>query len=394
MTELNSDNSKNKFFTVLSNNSEDGIKARTGLIKTAHSEFETPVFMPVGTSGTVKAMEQRELYELDSRIILGNTYHLFLRPGMQVMENAKGLHNFMNWNKSILTDSGGFQIFSLSKLKKISDDGVEFSSHLNGDKYFFTPEKVIEIQRIIGSDIMMPLDECLPHPSEKKAVEKSIALTYKWEKRCFDMFKNSKEYYGHEQKLFSINQGSTYPELRKRSIEELNEIDFDGNAIGGLAVGEVNSLMYDTVDYSTDLLSKEKPRYLMGVGTPVDLLECVERGVDMFDCVMPTRNARHGKIFTTTGEVNIKSAKYKNDFNTPDEECKTYTSLNFSLSYLRHLFISNEILGLQLATIHNIGFYLNLMKNIRESIRSGNFKEFKKSFLSKYLNNKSIKQNL
>lgn len=393
MTDLNSDNSKNKFYTVLSNSSEVGIKARTGIIKTAHSEIETPVFMPVGTLGTVKAIEQRELHELDTRIILGNTYHLFLRPGMEVMENAKGLHNFMNWNKSILTDSGGFQIFSLSKLKKITEEGVEFSSHLNGDKFFFTPEKVIDIQRSIGSDIMMPLDECLPHPSEKKIVEKSIALTYRWEKRCFEQYKNSREKYGHDQKLFSINQGSTFADLRKRSIEELNEIDFDGHAIGGLAVGEVNSLMYDIVDHSTDFLPKEKPRYLMGVGTPVDLLECVERGIDMFDCVMPTRNARHGRLFTTTGEVNIKSAKYKNDFNSPDEECKTYTSLNFSLAYLRHLFISNEILGFQLATIHNIGFYLDLMKKIRESIRNGNFKEFKNSFLTKYLNNKTVKQN-
>ena len=374
----------NEFFCVLSNTNEEGIKARTGIIKTSNSEIETPVFMPVGTLGTVKAMEQRELHELDARIILGNTYHLFLRPGMEVMENAKGLHNFMNWNKSILTDSGGFQIFSLSKLKKISEEGVEFSSHLNGDKYFFTPEKVIDIQRIIGSDIMMPLDECLPHPSERKVVEKSIALTYRWEKRCYERYKETSDKYGNIQRLFSINQGSTYPELRKRSIEELTEIDFDGHAIGGLAVGEDNLLMYDTVDLSTDLLPENKPRYLMGVGTPTDLLECVERGIDMFDCVMPTRNARHGRLFTTTGDVNIKSAKYKNNFNSPDEYCRTYTSMNFSLAYLRHLFISNEILGFQLATIHNIGFYLKLMENIRKSIKENKFREFKKDFLNNY----------
>jgi len=373
------------FFRVLSNNKNEDIKARTGLLKTPHSEIETPVFMPVGTAGTVKALEPRELDEFDTRIILGNTYHLFLRPGIEVLENANGLHRFMSWDKSILTDSGGFQIFSLAKLKKISEDGVEFSSHLNGDKYFFTPEKVIDIQRVIGSDIMMPLDECLPHPSEKGVVKESIELTAKWEKRCFEHFKKKNDKYGYEQKLFSINQGSTYPELRKRSIESLIEIDFDGHAIGGLAVGEENALMYDTVDIATDLLPKDKPVYLMGVGTPVDLLECVERGIDMFDCVMPTRNARHGRIFTTNGEINIRGAKYKSDFNSPDEECRTYTSMNFSLAYLRHLFISNEILGIQLATIHNVGFYFSLMRNIRNAIVDGKFKEFKKSFLERYL---------
>ncbi len=376
-----------KFFEVLSNSKESGIKARTGKIKTQHSEIETPVFMPVGTLGTVKAIEHRELDEFDTRIILGNTYHLFLRPGEEVIENAGGLHKFINWNKSILTDSGGFQFFSLSKLNKNTEDGVEFSSHLNGDKYFFTPEKVIQIQRVIGSDIMMPLDECLPHPSEKKVVKKSIELTARWEKRCFDHFKNTNSRYGFSQRLFSINQGSTFEDLRKQSIETLNEIDFDGHAIGGLAVGEENNLMYDLVDFSTNLLPEEKPRYLMGVGTPVDLIECVERGIDMFDCVMPTRNARHGRLFTTNGEINIKGAKFKNDFNSPDEEYKSYTSVNFSKAYLRHLFISNEILGVQLATIHNIGFYLNLMKNAREAINNNSFKEFKKSFLKKYLCN-------
>jgi queuine tRNA-ribosyltransferase len=373
-----------KFFKVLSNNNEPGIKARCGLIKTSHSEIETPAFIPVGTLGTVKAIEQRELDEFNTKLILGNTYHLFLRPGTEVLGNAGGLHKFMNWHKSILSDSGGFQIFSLSKLKKISQDGVEFSSHLNGDKYFFTPEKVIEIQRTIGSDIIMPLDECLPYPSERLCVEKSVELTSSWEKRCFEHFKITKEKYGHLQKLFSINQGSTFKEFRKRSIENLLEIDFDGHAIGGLAVGEENLLMYDITDFSTDYLPKDKPRYLMGVGTPGDLLECVERGIDMFDCVMPTRNARHGRLFTTFGEINIKSAKYKNDFNSPDEECATYTSMNFTLAYLRHLFISNEILGVQLATIHNLGFYLNLMRNIREAINTNSFKEFKKTFLEKF----------
>lgn len=373
-----------RFFTVLSHSNEPGVKARTGLLKTGHSEIETPVFMPVGTAGTVKAIEQRELHEFGTGIILGNTYHLFLRPGMEVMQNAGGLHSFMNWNKSILTDSGGFQIFSLAKLKKIAEEGVEFSSHLNGDKYFFTPEKVIDIQRIIGSDIMMPLDECLPYPSPEKTVKKSIELTYRWEKRCFDHYKKTKELYGHDQKLFSINQGGIFKDLRKKSIQDLSAIDFDGHAIGGLAVGEENGIMYEITDHCTDLMPVEKPRYLMGVGTPVDLIECVERGVDMFDCVMPTRNARHGRIFTTTGEINIRSAKYKSDLSSPDEECRTYTSENFTLSYLRHLFVSNEILGYQLATIHNLGFYMKLMKDIRAAIGSNTFSEFKKNFLEKY----------
>ncbi len=370
-------------FSVLSNSSES--KARSGKIETAHSIIETPVFMPVGTMANVKAIEHRELHEIDTRIILGNTYHLFLRPGIEILKNAGGLHSFMNWNKSILTDSGGFQIFSLSKLKKVTDEGVEFSSHLNGDKYFFTPENVIDYQKIIGSDIMMPLDECLPYPTDRDVVKESIKLTLKWEKRCYDYFCNSKNESDVEQSLFSISQGSTYEDLRKQSIEQLCEIDFDGHALGGLAVGEENSLMYDVVDFSTDMLPVEKPRYLMGVGTPVDLLECVERGIDMFDCVMPTRNARHGRLFTTNGEINIKGARYKNDFNSPDTECKTYTSENFSLAYLRHLFISKEVLGIQLATIHNVGFYLKLMKDIRSAIEEDRFLSFKKEFLKNYL---------
>jgi queuine tRNA-ribosyltransferase len=380
--------SKIKFFNVLSNSIEPGVKARTGLITTFHSEIETPVFMPVGTAGTVKAIENRELEEFDTGVILGNTYHLYLRPGLEVLKNAGGLHKLMNWNRSLLTDSGGFQVFSLSSLKKVSDNGVTFSSHIDGSKHLFTPEKVIEIQRIIGSDILMPLDECLPNPSEWKAVSKSLNRTHNWENRCLEYFKNSEPLYGYNQNLFSICQGSIYKDLRKQSIEFLCELDFEGNAIGGLAVGEKNDIMYEITDYCTDFLPKDKPRYLMGVGTPVDLLECIERGIDMFDCVLPTRNARHGRLFTTFGEINIKNAKYQNNFNSPDEECKTYTSENFSLAYLRHLIMSKEILGYQLATIHNIGFYQNLMKNIRNAIKGNNFLEFKKSFLEKYLTKK------
>ena len=379
-----------KFYRVLCQSSEEGVKARKGVISTAHSSFETPAFMPVGTLGTVKAIEQRELHEANAGIILGNTYHLFLRPGMDVMAKAGGLHRFMNWNKSILTDSGGFQIFSLAKFRKISNDGVEFSSHLSGNKFFLTPEKVIDIQRVIGSDIMMPLDECLPGNEEKTVFEKSVKLTTSWERRCLKHFRNTKPEYSHSQFLFSICQGGIYKDLRRQSISELSSLDFDGNAIGGLAVGEKSESMYETVDYCTDLLPVDKPRYLMGVGTPIDLLECVEKGIDMFDCVLPTRNARHGKLYTTFGELNLKSAKFKECFDSPDPEVKSYTSENFTLAYLRHLFISNEILGIQLATIHNIVFYLDLMKRIRESISEGRFLEFRKDFENKYFSGNII----
>ncbi len=376
-----------EFFRVLSNSSEAGVKARTGVINTAHSEIQTPVFMPVGTLGTVKAVEQRELDEFDTRIILGNAYHLYLRPGMDVMSEAGGLHRFMNWDKSILTDSGGYQVFSMGTLKKITEDGVEFTSHLDGSKQFFTPEKVVDIQRTIGSDIMMPLDECMSYPIDKQLAEKSIKLTTSWEARCYKHYSETNPKYGYKQRLFSINQGSVYKDLRKISIEQLAEYDFDGNAIGGLAVGEENQLMYDITDYCTDIMHIDKPRYLMGVGTPIDLIECVERGVDMFDCVMPTRNARHGRLFTTYGEINLKNAAYKNNFDSPDDECETYTSNNFTLSYLRHLMMSNEILGFQLASIHNIGFYLKLMRDMRMAIEEGKFLEFKRLFLEKYNSN-------
>jgi queuine tRNA-ribosyltransferase len=374
------------FYEVLSNN--DSIKARTGLIKTSHSIIETPVFMPIGTAGTVKAITNRDIEEFDTRIILANTYHLYLRPGPDVLQNAGGLHKFMNWNNSILTDSGGFQIFSLSSLRKLTEEGVEFSSHLDGSKHFFTPEKIIEIERIIGSDIVMPLDECLANPATREKAGESVKLTTRWEKRCFEQFNNSEPLYGKNQFLFAICQGSTFEDLRKEHINEMAQSDFSGFAIGGLAVGEEISLMYDIVDISTDILPGNKPRYLMGVGTPQDLLECIERGVDMFDCVLPTRNARHGRLFTTYGEINLKNSGFKNNFNSPDEECKTYTSENFSLAYLKHLFMAKEILGMQLATIHNIGFYLNLMKGIRNAIHNDDFLNFKKDFLEKYSSNK------
>lgn len=371
-----------KFFEVLSNSSD--CKARNGLLNTSHNVIETPVFMPVGTQATVKAIEHRELMEMNAQIILGNTYHLYLRPGEEILKAARGLHKFMNWNRSILTDSGGFQVFSLASLRKISEDGVKFSSHIDGSSHFFTPEKVIDIQRAIGSDIMMPLDECMPYPIEQNEAAKSLKITHNWEKRCLEHFKNTNSNYGFGQFIFSINQGSLFKDLRKESIEFLDGLDFDGNAIGGLSVGEKNEDFYEITDYCTDLMSNNKPRYLMGVGTPIDILECVEKGVDMFDCVLPTRNARHGRIFTTYGEINIKNARYKQDFRSIDEECNTYTSENFSFAYLRHLFVSEEILGINLASIHNIGFYLNLLKQIREAIKEDRFLSFKKEFINKY----------
>ncbi len=374
-----------KFFEVLSNSSD--CKARYGLLRTSNNIIETPVFMPVGTQATVKAIEQRELMEMNAQIILGNTYHLYLRPGEEVLKLAGGLHKFMNWNRSILTDSGGFQVFSLASLRKISEDGVKFSSHIDGSSHLFTPEKVIDIQRAIGSDIMMPLDECMPFPIEHNDAVKSLNITHNWEKRCLEHFRNTNSLYGSEQFLFSINQGSLFKDLRKESIEFLDSLNFDGNAIGGLSVGEKNEDFYEITDFCTDIMTKSKPRYLMGVGTPVDILECVEKGVDMFDCVLPTRNARHGRIFTTYGEINIRNAKYKQDFRSIDEECSTYTSDNFSFAYLRHLFIAGEISGINLATIHNIGFYLNLMKQIRNSIKEDRFNSFKKDFLNKYNSN-------
>jgi queuine tRNA-ribosyltransferase len=379
--------SKIKFFKVLCHSSEPGVKARAGKITTGHSVFETPVFMPVGTLGNVKAVTNRDLESIGAGIILGNTYHLYLRPGNDVLLEAGGLHKFMNWNGSLLTDSGGFQVFSLSSLKKVEANGVRFSSHIDGSKHFFSPENVIRTQRIIGADIIMPLDECLPYPSAKKQTEASVDRTVRWEKDCLSAFNESEPLFGYKQDLFCIVQGGVFKESRKRCIEELPVYDFSGCAIGGLAVGEENELMYDITDYCTGYLPPDKPRYLMGVGTPADILESVERGVDMFDCVMPTRNARHGRIFTTYGEIIIKNAKYAKDFNMIDPECLTYTSENFSFAYLRHLFMSREMLGAQLATIHNLGFYLKLMKDIRKAIKENRFKTFKENFLEKYKSN-------
>ncbi len=363
---------------------DERTKARAGVIKTAHGEIETPIFMPVGTQGTVKAVTPRMLEsDVQAQIILGNTYHLYLRPGTDVLEKAGGLHKFMNWEKPILTDSGGFQIFSLAELRKLRKNGVEFRSHLDGSKHFFTPEKVIEIQRSIGSDIMMPLDECTPYPCDYDYAKNSQELTSRWAVLNKEAFEKSEPLYGHGQALFGIVQGSVYKDLREKSARDLMTLDFDGYSIGGLAVGEPAETMYEITDFVTNILPESKPRYLMGVGRPENILEAIERGVDMFDCVMPTRNARNAYLFTWQGVVTISNAVYKEDFSPVDETCDCYTCRNFSRAYLRHLFKANELLALTLATIHNLHFYLRLVRTAREKILAGKFKEWKNSVIDK-----------
>ncbi|TAL70941.1 MAG: tRNA guanosine(34) transglycosylase Tgt [Bacteroidetes bacterium] len=361
-------------------------KARAGLLKINGTEIPTPVFMPVGTQGTVKAISQEILNELDARIILSNTYHLYLRPGTEVIEHFRGLHNFINWNKSILTDSGGYQIFSLQDLRKLTEEGVSFSSHIDGSKHFFSPESVVDIQRKLGSDIMMVLDECTPYPATKDIASKSADLSHRWAIRAKDSFIKSKSLYNREQFLFSIGQGSVYPDLRRDYLKKMFDIEFDGYAIGGLSVGEPADLMYEIVDVSTDLLPSNKPRYLMGVGTPENILEAIERGIDMFDCVLPTRNARNGQLFTSKGKINIRNAQYKFSDEPIDNVIGLKSSNSYSLGYLRHLFIAGEILGLQLASKQNIAFYLWLVRTVREKILSGEFITWKKSFLQNYQN--------
>lgn len=358
-------------------------KARTGFFETDHGKVETPIFMPVGTQGTVKAVNQFYLeQEIKAQIVLSNTYHLYLRPGTDILESAGGLHNFMNWRKPILTDSGGYQIFSLTELRKLKEDGVEFKSHLDGSKHFFTPEKVIQIQRSIGSDIMMVLDECAPYPCDYDYAKKSVDLTSRWAKLNKDAFIKSETKYGHKQFLFGIIQGSVYKDLRKKSADELLELDFDSYAIGGLAVGEPTEQMYELVDFTTDLMPKDRPRYLMGVGRPENILEAISLGVDMFDCVMPTRNARNANIFTWNGTLSMRNAKYKDDFRPLDEICNCYTCRNFTKAYIRHLFVAEEILALELASIHNLYFYLELISTSREKIKAGNFFHWKENIIN------------
>jgi queuine tRNA-ribosyltransferase len=369
-------------------------KARTGFFETEHGIVETPIFMPVGTQGSVKAVNQSCLEnEIKAQIVLSNTYHLYLRPGTQILEKAGGLHKFMNWKKPILTDSGGFQVYSLSDLRKMKKDGVEFKSHLDGSKHFFSPEKVIQTQRSIGSDIMMPLDECTPYPCEYEYAKKSMELTSEWAVMNKEAFVDSSSLYGYEQYLFGIIQGSVYKDLREKSAKDLNKLEFDGYAIGGLAVGEPVDTMYDIVDFTTDFMPEKKLRYLMGVGRPENILEAIERGIDMFDCVMPTRNARNAYLFTWSGILSMRNAIYKDDFNPVDNRCECYTCKNYTRAYIRHLFISKEILALELASIHNLYFYLKLISEAREKINDGSFKEWKEKLIKNLsLNINSIKE--
>jgi len=349
-------------------------KARTGSLKTDHGIIETPIFMPVGTLASVKAVKQDELVEkVKAQIILANTYHLYLRPGCEIVENAGGIHAFMEWNKPVLTDSGGYQVYSLSDMRELDEKGAHFRSHLDGSKHSFTPENVVEIQRILGSDIMMLLDECPPYPCEYNYASKSMELTHRWAKRGRKAFENSSPKYGHKQVQFGIIQGGTYEDLRTESAQFFADQDFEGIALGGLSVGEPAELMYEMTDLSTDILPVDKPRYLMGVGTPSNLLHAVALGIDMFDCVMPTRNARNGMIFTRNGTINLRNAKWKHHHQYLDEEFSSELCRRYKMSYIHHLFRNNEILGLELASLHNLTFYLWLMNEVRRRIRNKTF---------------------
>lgn len=353
-------------------------KARAGKIYTDHGEIQTPIFMPVGTVASVKTVHQHELEEdIKAQIILGNTYHLYLRPGMDTMQKAGGLHKFMNWHKPILTDSGGYQVFSLSDSRKMSEEGVKFKSHIDGSYHFISPEKSMEIQRQIGADIFMAFDECTPFPCEYNQAKLSMELTHRWLKRCIEWTKTHEEIYTHKQNLFPIVQGSIYHDLRKISAENIAEAGAVGNAIGGLSVGEPEEIMYEITDIVTDILPKEKPRYLMGVGTPWNILESIGNGIDMMDCVMPTRNARNAMLFTWQGVMNMKNLKWKDDFSPLDEFGTSFVDREYSKAYVRHLFVSKEYLAKQIASIHNLAFYLDLVKVAREHILAGDFYEWK-----------------
>lgn len=353
-------------------------KARAGELETAHGMIKTPIFMPVGTAGTVKAVHQHELVnDIQAQIILGNTYHLYLRPGLEILEKARGLHKFINWDRPILTDSGGFQVYSLTEVRKIREEGVTFRSHIDGSKHLFTPENVMDTQRIIGADIIMAFDECTPYPCEYSYARKSMEMTHRWLKRCIDRFDSTEPLYGYEQDLFPIVQGSVFKDLRAKSAEFIAGHNRAGNAIGGLSVGEPAEEMYAMTEIVTGILPQDKPRYLMGVGTPVNILENIALGIDMFDCVMPTRNARNGMLFTKEGIINIKNEKWKDDYSPIDESSGLMTDRIYSKAYLRHLIRSKEILGAQIASLHNLHFYLWLVQQAREKIMDGSFYDWK-----------------
>lgn len=359
-------------------------KARTGTIQTDHGVIKTPIFMPVGTAGTVKTVHQHEIKEdIKAQIILGNTYHLYLRPGLEVLENAGGLHQFIGWDRPILTDSGGYQVYSLSGTRKIKEEGVKFQSHIDGSYHHFSPERAIDIQRSIGADIIMAFDECTPFPCDYDYAKRSMHMTHRWLKRCIAQMEKTEGKYGYNQTLFPIVQGSVYKDLRVESAKFIADQGAEGNAIGGLSVGEPEDKLYEMTELVCEHLPTDKPRYLMGVGTPANILECIALGVDMFDCVMPTRNARHGMLFTKNGIINIKNAKWELDFSLLDEEGTSYVDKTYTKAYVRHLFKANENLGLQIASIHNLAFYLWLVGEARNQIEAGTFTDWKNEMVPK-----------
>lgn len=361
--------------------------ARAGVISTAHGDIPTPIFMPVGTVGSVKGVHQRELRDdIDARIILGNTYHLYLRPGTDILQKAGGLHRFIGWERPILTDSGGYQVYSLSSTRKIKEEGVKFKSHIDGSLHFFSPESVMEIERKIGADIIMAFDECTPYPCDYSYARASMGMTHRWLDRCVDYLSQNPELYGYKQSLFPIVQGSTYRDLRTISAEKIASVGADGNAIGGLSVGEPHEVMYEMVELVCGILPQDKPRYLMGVGTPINILENIALGIDMMDCVMPTRNARNGMLFTSEGSINIKNKKWADDFSPIDPMGVTWVDTAYSKAYLRHLFTAEEFLGKQIASIHNLGFYLWLVREAREHILAGDFAAWKDMMVRKMSN--------
>lgn len=361
-------------------------KARAGEITTDHGTIQTPIFMPVGTAGSVKAVHQRELEnDIQAQIILGNTYHLYLRPGLKILEGAGGLHAFNGWNGPILTDSGGYQVYSLSGTRKITEEGAMFRSHIDGSKHLFSPEYAMDIQRVIGGDIIMAFDECPPYPCDYAYAKQSMGLTHRWLDRCIERFDSTPDKYGYTQNLFPIVQGSTYKDLRAKSAEVIASKEREGNAIGGLSVGEPHDMMYETTELVCGILPEDKPRYLMGVGTPENILECIALGIDMFDCVMPTRNARNGMLFTTQGIMNMKNAKWKDDYSPIDEALGGYVSTQYSKAYVRHLFAAKEYLGGQIASVHNLTFYLWLVREARQHIIAGDFREWKNVMVKKLM---------
>ena len=356
--------------------------ARAGIITTAHGDVPTPIFMPVGTVGSVKGVHMHELKnDIDAKIILGNTYHLYLRPGLDILRQAGGLHKFNSWDRPILTDSGGFQVFSLTDIRKLKEEGVWFRSHIDGSKHLFTPENVVDTERVIGADIMMALDECCPGDADRDYAEKSLRLTQRWLERGWKRYKETEGLYGYDQAYFPIVQGCTYKDLRQDAAKHIADLGADGNAIGGLAVGEPTEVMYDMIEVVNDILPQAKPRYLMGVGTPANILEAIDRGVDMMDCVMPTRNGRNGMIFTRNGIINLKNKKWENDFGPLDPGGLSVVDEEYSRAYLRHLFTAHELLGMQIASIHNLAFYLWLVREARKHILAGDFKSWKEEMV-------------